>query len=125
MSPAQAWRDGRIPIGSEENIWPRVGVWILVVLVGSSLMLSTRFLWASAAAKAAGEIHKKVFAKILGCPTGFLDRTPSGRIMNRLGEDQMAIDFTLTIFLEVALLVGFQSLNIMVLVCHPHQNTLN
>ena len=46
-----------------------------------------------------------MFAKILSCPAQYFDSTPTGRVLNRQGEDQMLMDFSLPLQLEVYLII--------------------
>jgi ABC-type multidrug transport system fused ATPase/permease subunit len=65
-------------------------------------------LWVLLTTKAARNIHQSVLHRLMHCPLGFFDKTPSGRIMNRLGEDQMLIDYLTPFTLEVLIITVWQ-----------------
>lgn len=78
-----------------------LGIWLLLGFCGGLLNLCSRLVWVAATTHAARRIHQQLLRKVLHCTTSFFDRTPSGRIMNKLGEDQMLADWTAALQLEV------------------------
>ncbi|XP_077533575.1 ATP-binding cassette sub-family C member 5-like [Haemaphysalis longicornis] len=50
---------------------------------------------------AAGRLHNQMLQRILRCPAGFFDVTPSGRITNRFSKDMDEVDIRVPFFLEM------------------------
>ncbi|CAE8665052.1 unnamed protein product [Polarella glacialis] len=109
------WREG-YSIGNESGALTRIAVWWCIGLLGIGLAFNCRMVWAFATVRAARLVHTRVLVRVLGCPMSFFDATPSGRVMNRLGEDQMNVDWTVALQVEVCALVHMMVLNTMVLV---------
>ena len=57
--------------------------------------------------KAAKSIFERMLSALLFAPMSWLDRNPSGRLMNRLGDDQAKLDFNLPISAGSVLAVLF------------------
>lgn len=91
-------------------------VWLAIGVCGCLLNLSSRMLWVFSTTHATKNIHTQVLNKVLRCTTSFFDSTPSGRIMNKLGEDQMLVDFTSALHLEVTCIVMWTCLDIISLI---------
>lgn len=106
---------GLSPQGAEDAA-SRLGVWVIVGLVGLAIATNARFNWAFGAVRAGRASHELVLRRVLSCPMSFFDSTPSGRILNRMGEDQMNLDWTVSLQVEVCLLVLSQAFNTTVLV---------
>lgn len=85
-----------------------LATWVVISLTMVLAMISGRSTWAVMTIKASSRLLKLLTTRVLHCPMGFFDQTPSGRIMNRFGEDQMICDFTLAIQVEVLTIVGWQ-----------------
>lgn len=85
-----------------------LALWSSVSILATLLLVASRFSWAFATMQAAKRVHVGLLRRVLHCPTSFFDRTPSGRIMNRLGEDQMLVDFTAGLNLEVLCICSWQ-----------------
>ena len=57
---------------------------------------------AESSSRASGTVaHDRLLDAIVACPSSWYDATPSGRILNRSGEDQMVLDWALPLQLEV------------------------
>ena len=106
------YQDGVI---ESEDTWA-LTVWICVAVAGGLATLFSRLLWVGLTMKACGAIHSSLVRRVLHCPTSFFDRTPSGRIMNRLGEDQMLVDWTAALVLEVLCICSWQSVDMLAIV---------
>lgn len=50
---------------------------------------------------AASRLHNQMLQRILRCPAGFFDVTPSGRITNRFSKDMDEVDIRVPFFLEM------------------------
>eukprot|EP00927_Polykrikos_kofoidii_P068562 TRINITY_DN6390_c0_g1_i2.p1 TRINITY_DN6390_c0_g1~~TRINITY_DN6390_c0_g1_i2.p1 ORF type:complete len:771 (-),score=108.12 TRINITY_DN6390_c0_g1_i2:75-2069(-) len=85
-----------------------LGAWVGLSLCCFLSIVVTRMLWVLLTTKAARNIHQSVLHRLMHCPLGFFDKTPSGRIMNRLGEDQMLIDYLTPFTLEVLIITVWQ-----------------
>jgi len=104
-----AWQDDLLERSQE---W-YLGMWLAIGFGGVLLTLLSRGLWVLATMRAAGRIHTQLLRRVLGCTTSFFDTTPSGRIMNRLGEDQMLVDFTAPLQLEVTCISAWTNADIL------------
>jgi ABC-type multidrug transport system fused ATPase/permease subunit len=91
----------------ESQSW-YLGVWICVCLGGLALGTTARLTWVFRTTAGANTIHRDVLHRLVQCPMSFFDQTPSGRVMNRLGEDQMLVDFTCALHLEVLAISSWQ-----------------
>jgi len=85
--------------------------WIAISSVGVLGLFFARFIWVKYTLGAARNIHANVVGRVLHCPMSYFDQTPSGRIVNRLGEDQLIVDFTVAINLEVLCITFWQVLD--------------
>eukprot|EP00927_Polykrikos_kofoidii_P068563 TRINITY_DN6390_c0_g1_i3.p1 TRINITY_DN6390_c0_g1~~TRINITY_DN6390_c0_g1_i3.p1 ORF type:complete len:1314 (-),score=172.02 TRINITY_DN6390_c0_g1_i3:281-4147(-) len=85
-----------------------LGAWVGLSLCCFLSIVVTRMLWVLLTTKAARNIHQSVLHRLMHCPLGFFDKTPSGRIMNRLGEDQMLVDFSTALYFEVLVITMWQ-----------------
>lgn len=106
-----AWQEDAL--GMNQNSY--LLLWGVVSLLVVLAMLFGRGIWVTHTLKASGKIVRLVTARVLQCPVGFFDQTPSGRIMNRLGEDQMICDFTTPLQMEVLCIIIWQILDKVVL----------
>merc|ERR1719265_1901912 len=102
-----AWQE---QVFEEDDTW-YLGIWLGITAVMWLSMVVARVSWAMRTTVAAGEIHRGALSHILYCSVSFFDRTPSGRVMNRMGEDQMLVDFTAALQLEVVTLLFWQVLD--------------
>jgi len=102
------WQDDSLERSQE---W-YLGMWLLIGFGGCLLNLSSRMAWVLASTHAARSIHTQLLRKVLNCTTSFFDKTPSGQIMNKLGEDQMLVDFTAALQLEVASITAWATLDV-------------
>jgi len=109
------WVSGRDVFG-EQTYEERLVVWLGLIAFGMLCSSFCRFLWAISALKVGRTVHLQVLNRLLECPMNFFNTTPSGRVLNRLGEDQMTLEFTVSLFLEVFLLLLMGVLNISVIV---------
>eukprot|EP00931_Biecheleriopsis_adriatica_P106427 TRINITY_DN8088_c0_g5_i1.p1 TRINITY_DN8088_c0_g5~~TRINITY_DN8088_c0_g5_i1.p1 ORF type:complete len:1305 (-),score=211.21 TRINITY_DN8088_c0_g5_i1:124-4038(-) len=82
--------------------------WVAASLVFVFFMFLSRGVWVSHTLKASNRILRMMLSHVLNCPIGFFDQTPSGRIMNRFGEDQMICDFSLALQMEVFCIICWQ-----------------
>lgn len=106
------WQDDILP-DREQHVY--LVIWMVVSFLGVCSVCATRSVWSILTTWAARRVHGKMFARVLHCPTSFFDRTPSGRIMNRHGEDQMLVDWSLPLFMEIFFIAFFICLDIFVL----------
>lgn len=105
-----------VTASAQASIGPRMASWAAAGVLGTLLCANARITWGLAAVRAGRRLHNQVLRKLLSCPMSFFDSTPSGRILNRLGEDQMTCDWTVTLQVEVMLIVVMQTLNATVLI---------
>jgi len=102
------WQDDLLRASEQEYLtW-----WVTASVVGLIVTFVARVIWGFATTRAARAIHEGLLRSIMGCPLAFFDRTPSGRIMNRLGEDQMQVDWMAGMVLEVTCLVCLKAADI-------------
>lgn len=101
------WQDDVFELSRDSYLW----IWLAVAIVSLGLCLMSRISWSLATTKAAKQIHLRLLSRVIHCPTSFFDKTPSGRIMNRLGEDQALVDWTSALMLEVMCIVVCQALD--------------
>ncbi|CAE8691957.1 unnamed protein product [Polarella glacialis] len=92
---------------TQETSW-YFGIWVGISLFGFGMLIFSRFSWVYFTLKASRKIQSSMLRRVMHCPMGFFDTTPSGRIINRLGEDQMQIDFTLPLNFEVLCISSWQ-----------------
>eukprot|EP00929_Paragymnodinium_shiwhaense_P073946 TRINITY_DN37804_c0_g1_i1.p1 TRINITY_DN37804_c0_g1~~TRINITY_DN37804_c0_g1_i1.p1 ORF type:complete len:1351 (-),score=287.90 TRINITY_DN37804_c0_g1_i1:350-4306(-) len=115
------WREGYALFG-EDGAGERLPTWAAVGLFGVLLGINARFTWAAGALRVASSVHEQLLAKLLRFPMSFFDSTPSGRVLNRLGEDQMHCDWTVSLQMEVTSLVcamAFNTLAMVIFVAPP------
>jgi len=98
------WQEDQF--GKEQNWY--LGIWLGISLGGFLCLICCRVVWVFVTCRASRVIHKNMLRRVLHCPTGFFDQTPSGRIMNRFGEDQMIIDFSTALNFEVLCICFWQ-----------------
>lgn len=91
------WKDDLL---DQDEGW-YLPMWLAFAGCAILLNFCSRYNWVWATVPAANSIHQRMLERLLRCPTSFFDRTPSGRIMNRMGEDQMMVDFSVPLNLEV------------------------
>jgi len=103
------WQDDVFEISEQGYL----GIWLTSNFLGLCLISASRLAVIFGTVKTASNIHKMMLARLIRCPTSFFDRTPSGRIMSRFGEDQMTIDLTLPLHAEVFCIVTWKSFNIL------------
>jgi len=99
-----AWQEDMLE--EEEDFY--VGMWMGISIMGFFALAVVRMMWVFFTLRAARSTHIGMLQRVLHCPMGFFDRTPSGRIMNRLGEDQMQVDFQVALNFEVLCLSAWQ-----------------
>jgi len=87
-------------------------LWLILSLAGICDLLLARLTVLLGGVRAAHYIHSRMLSHVLNCPTSFFDKTPSGRILNRFGEDQMAVDWTISLISEVLFIVIWKSVNV-------------
>uniref|UniRef100_A0A7S4QNI1 ATP-dependent transporter ycf16 n=1 Tax=Alexandrium monilatum TaxID=311494 RepID=A0A7S4QNI1_9DINO len=90
-------------------------LWIAISIFGLVLTVNSRVSWVCLTLRAARSTHRRMLQRVLRCPTAFFDRTPSGRVMNRFGEDQMTVDWTAAIMLEVLCIVTMKAVDTLAL----------
>jgi ABC-type multidrug transport system fused ATPase/permease subunit len=104
----------------QDDIWAMTqdtfaSLWLIILFSGWLILLLSRTSWIVIAEHAGKRIHTKMLERLLCCTTSFFDRTPSGQIMNRFGEDQSLVDWIAPMFLEVLFLVSFKGLDMLAL----------
>jgi ABC-type multidrug transport system fused ATPase/permease subunit len=112
-----SWQDGNIAASDTACL----GTWLALGCLGVGATVFSRMVWALSTSWAAGRAHCDMLRRVLHCPTKWFDRTPSGRIMNRLGEDQMMCDWTVALWSEVFFITLWQVVDMvsMVIVARP------
>mmetsp|Transcript_62247 Transcript_62247/g.181829 ORF Transcript_62247/g.181829 Transcript_62247/m.181829 type:complete len:1259 (+) Transcript_62247:40-3816(+) len=90
--------------------------WIGVMCLGLGIMYTSRINGAFVTGRAATSIHNDVLSSILQCTMTFFEQTPSGRIMNRFGQDQFILDLELGIKLEATWMIIFKCINTCVVI---------
>jgi len=105
----------------QEDVLQRPQAWYVVFwLTGCSVAVmtnvSSRLAWVVATTRASKRIHQAMLSQVMHCTMSFFDRVPSGRIMNRMGEDMMGVDFTAAFGLEVLCLVLWMGIDIAAIV---------
>eukprot|EP00927_Polykrikos_kofoidii_P050638 TRINITY_DN44529_c0_g1_i1.p1 TRINITY_DN44529_c0_g1~~TRINITY_DN44529_c0_g1_i1.p1 ORF type:complete len:1236 (-),score=232.53 TRINITY_DN44529_c0_g1_i1:190-3897(-) len=93
-----------------------VGTWVAIIVVGVLLMIGSRFNFSIVTVRAATKLHREQLHSILMCPLLFFEQTPSGRIMNRFGEDQNQLDMQLGLMMEAVFILVFKSANILIII---------
>ncbi|CAK0812565.1 unnamed protein product, partial [Prorocentrum cordatum] len=88
-----------------------MGIWAVLLFGGVALMAVARTTCAVATARAATRLHAGVLRSVLQCPMVFFERTPSGRLLNRFGEDQMILDTMIGVLMENCMIIVFKALN--------------
>lgn len=106
-----AWQDNLLSRSSEFYLC----TWLAVAASGVLVIIASRISWVICGLHASNVLHSELLGKIMHCPTAFFDRTPSGRIMNRLGEDQAVVDWLAPLSLEVLFVCGWRVFNIVLL----------
>eukprot|EP00930_Biecheleria_cincta_P033436 TRINITY_DN23167_c0_g1_i3.p1 TRINITY_DN23167_c0_g1~~TRINITY_DN23167_c0_g1_i3.p1 ORF type:complete len:1287 (+),score=197.43 TRINITY_DN23167_c0_g1_i3:74-3934(+) len=106
-----AWQEDTLQIAQNSYL----ALWTAVSLTIVLAMVFGRGIWVAYTLRASGKILRAVTSHVLHCPVGFFDQTPSGRIFNRLGEDQMICDFTCPLQLEVLCISIWQILDKVIL----------
>lgn len=92
------------------------GMWLSIGVAAICINVLSRICWVLATVRAARRIHDGVFAKVVRCTMALFNRTPSGQIMSRLGEDQMLADWAVALQTEVLFIITGTVLNQMTLV---------
>eukprot|EP00928_Gymnodinium_smaydae_P041463 TRINITY_DN2805_c0_g2_i1.p1 TRINITY_DN2805_c0_g2~~TRINITY_DN2805_c0_g2_i1.p1 ORF type:complete len:1130 (-),score=112.85 TRINITY_DN2805_c0_g2_i1:510-3863(-) len=91
------WQDDLLEVSSSFYLY----TWLAIVVLSVTMVTLVRILWVYSTLRASSRLHSNMLSRIMHCPTSFFDRTPSGRIMNRLGEDQAVVDWMAPLSLEV------------------------
>lgn len=91
------WQDDLLTKPSEFYIY----IWLPMATLGILVVVIARCAWVRYSLRASRRLHTGLVGRLMRCPTAFFDRTPSGRIMNRLGEDQAIVDWLAPLSLEV------------------------
>ncbi|ETK86029.1 hypothetical protein F441_09439 [Phytophthora nicotianae CJ01A1] len=90
------------------SITPREFATVLLYIAGANIsaVFSRSFLFAYGGLRAARATYNKLVQSVFAAPLWFFERTPTGRVLNRLSGDTYAVDeslpFTLNIFLRDA-----------------------
>ena len=78
-------------------------VYVAIAALNSIFTLARAFLFAFGCILAAQRLHERILARIMGASISWWDRTPCGRVTNRLSSDVAMVDdslpFQLNIFL--------------------------
>mmetsp|Transcript_2532 Transcript_2532/g.7268 ORF Transcript_2532/g.7268 Transcript_2532/m.7268 type:complete len:1279 (+) Transcript_2532:108-3944(+) len=106
------WQDDLFNRSQEEYF----AIWLSAGAVAICVNVCSRVCWVFATTKAARRIHQRMFEKVTRCTTAMFDKTPSGQIMARLGEDQMLADWAVALQTEVMFIIAGTVLNQMTLV---------
>lgn len=72
-------------------------------IMNSLLTLVRAFSFAFGGLRAAVQVHDRLLKNLVNAPVNFFDRTPSGRILNRLSSDLYTIDDSLPFILNILL----------------------
>ncbi|RZC79401.1 hypothetical protein C5167_003644 [Papaver somniferum] len=72
-------------------------------LLNSLLTLVRAFSFAFGGLRAAVQVHNDLLSKLISAPVNFFDRTPTGRLLNRLSSDLYMIDDSLPFLLNILL----------------------
>ncbi|KAI3939222.1 hypothetical protein MKX01_002090 [Papaver californicum] len=72
-------------------------------LLNSLLTLVRAFSFAFGGLRAAVQVHSDLLNKLISAPVNFFDRTPTGRLLNRLSSDLYMIDDSLPFILNILL----------------------
>ncbi|CEG45162.1 atp-binding cassette superfamily [Plasmopara halstedii] len=92
----------------QHSITPQGFAWILLSIAGANVIavLFRSFLFAYGGLRAARATYKKLVHSVFAAPLQFFERTPTGRVLNRLSGDTFTVDewlsFMLNIFLRDA-----------------------
>uniref|UniRef100_A0AC35TFX7 ABC transmembrane type-1 domain-containing protein n=1 Tax=Rhabditophanes sp. KR3021 TaxID=114890 RepID=A0AC35TFX7_9BILA len=93
----------------EQGIWyltsvGRLGVYAGIGVIELITLAVSYFLFSYAAVKASRNLHYPLLNRLLKAPLSFYDKTPIGRIINRLGSDIDIIDSRLPASLKMVLM---------------------
>eukprot|EP00931_Biecheleriopsis_adriatica_P003934 TRINITY_DN105681_c0_g1_i1.p1 TRINITY_DN105681_c0_g1~~TRINITY_DN105681_c0_g1_i1.p1 ORF type:complete len:1256 (+),score=180.53 TRINITY_DN105681_c0_g1_i1:27-3794(+) len=102
-----AWQENLLNASNEFYL----GWWVGIICIGLCFMYASRIYGTFVTARAATKIHNEVLSSILRCTMTFFEQTPSGRIMNRFGQDQFILDVQLGIYLEALWMIIFKCAN--------------
>jgi ATP-binding cassette subfamily C (CFTR/MRP) protein 1 len=86
--------------GGSVSVAYYLSVYLLLTLGAMVLVFGRAFQWATIVVRAAGNIHRRLLARVLRFPVAFFDRTPTGRILNRFAHDIDQVDTTISQALE-------------------------
>ncbi|OWZ18240.1 Multidrug resistance protein ABC transporter [Phytophthora megakarya] len=92
----------------KHSITPREFATVLLYIAGANIgtVFFRSFLFAYGGLRAARATYKNLLQSVFAAPLGFFERTPTGRVLNRLSGDTYAVDeslpFVLNIFLKDA-----------------------
>lgn len=73
-----------------------LGVYLLADLAGSIAFSMSQFVWIGGTIKAARNLHDRLATSILSTTFRFLDKTPTGRIIQRFTKDMGSVESSLS-----------------------------
>ena len=86
-------------------------IYYAVLALGSGVMVLVRSLTVSFAGYYAAKLlFEQMLASLLAAPMAWFDQNPSGRILNKCGDDQSKVDVTLPIAIGSVFSIGFSLL---------------
>uniref|UniRef100_A0A7S1S6A7 Uncharacterized protein n=1 Tax=Alexandrium catenella TaxID=2925 RepID=A0A7S1S6A7_ALECA len=93
-----------------------MSIWAAIMSFGLIVMALSRVGCAVASSRAATTVHGAVLRSLVQCPMSFFESTPSGRILNRFGEDQFVMDMPLGMLLEAVIIIVLKTVNSLVVI---------
>ncbi|TKY48012.1 ABC transporter C family member 13 [Spatholobus suberectus] len=90
----------------------------LFCIMNSFFTLVRAFSFAFGGLQAATKVHNKLLNKLINAPVQFFDRTPGGRILNRLSSDLYTIDDSLPFIMNIVLANFVGLLGIAIILCY-------
>lgn len=106
------WQDDVLDLTESSYI----GFWLGLSVLGCIANLFARQSWVVATMWAARRLHGELLSRIMRRPTSYFDRTPSGQVMNRFGEDLLLVEWTTPLSLEVCMQCAFKLLDLLAVV---------
>ncbi|CAK5057642.1 unnamed protein product [Meloidogyne enterolobii] len=97
-------------------------IYIAIVGLNSISTLTRAFLFAIACIYAAKYLHQRLLSRILKANINWWDKTPCGRVTNRLSTDVSIVDTSLPFQLNICLASFFSLIGMKFLLCENFQN---
>ncbi|KAJ2109796.1 Transporter of the ATP-binding cassette (ABC) [Coemansia sp. RSA 922] len=102
--------------GGKVNLSYFIGVYVVIALASTVLILGRSLLQFWSSLKASKVIHERLLHTILRAPVRFFDTTPAGRLINRFSKDMETIDQSLSSSLAIFLTELISSIAILIVI---------